>query len=254
MSELKDKKILKNKNAIITGVRRGIGRATVEKFASYGANIWACARKYNEEFEQDMKKIAEENNVEIWPIYFELTKEDEIIEAVKTIKKQDVSVDVLVNMAGFATDGSSFQMTPIEKMKEVFNVNFFGTTLLTQYVSRIMTRQNSGNIVNVSSVAAIDGTPAQYEYAASKAALIGATKVLARELSPNNIRVNAVAPGMTDTDMGAQIDADLKNELLNQVIMNRLAKPEEIADAIAFLSSDMSGFITGQVVRVDGGI
>lgn len=254
MSELKDKRILNNKNAIITGARRGIGRATVEKFASYGANIWACARKYDEHFEKEMQKIAEDNGVNIWPIYFELTKADEIKRAVKTIKKQGASVDILVNVAGLATDGSSFQMTSIEKMKEVFNVNFFGTTLLTQYVSRIMTRQNSGSIVNVSSVAAIDGTPAQFEYAASKAALIGATKVLARELSPNNIRVNAVAPGMTDTDMGAQIDADLKNELLNQVIMNRLAKPEEIADAIAFLSSDMSGFITGQVVRVDGGI
>ena len=117
-----------------------------------------------------------------------------------------------------------------------------------------MARQNHGSIINIASIAGIDGTPAQYEYAASKAAIIGGTKNLARELAANNIRVNAVAPGMIDTDMGLQIDEELKQRILSKVIMNRLGKPKEIADVVAFLASDMSSYMTGQIIRVDGGM
>ena len=145
-------------------------------------------------------------------------------------------------------------MTSIDKVKRVFDVNFFGATILTQYIARLMMRQNSGSIVNVASIAGIDGTPAQYEYAASKAAMIGGTKNLAREFAASNVRVNAVAPGMIDTEMGAQIGTELKEQMLSKIIMNRMGKPEEIANVIAFLASDLSSFMTGQVVRVDGGI
>ena len=108
--------------------------------------------------------------------------------------------------------------------------------------------------MNIASIAGIDGAPAQYEYAVSKAAIIGATRNLARELAPNNIRVNAIAPGMTETDMGAQIEDTLKQEILGKVIMKRMGKPEEIANVIAFAASDMSSYMTGQVLRVDGGM
>ena len=246
--------ILKCKNAIITGARRGIGRATVETFASQGANVWACARKQDDAFEADMKSVAEKHGVEIWPVYFDVTNESEMKSAVQSIRKQKISIYALVNIAGIADDSTSFQMTSMEKMKHVLDVNFFAVTLLTQYISRLMARQNYGSIVNIASIAGIDGAPAQYEYAASKAAIIGGTRNLARELASNNIRVNAVAPGMIATDMGAQIDDELKQSVLSKVIMNRLGKPEEIADVVAFLASDMSSYMTGQIIRVDGGM
>lgn len=246
--------ILKGKNAIITGARRGIGRATVEAFASQGANVWACARKQDDAFEADMRIVAEKHGIEIWPVYFDVTNELEMKSAVQSIRKQKNSIDALVNIAGIADDSTSFQMTSMEKMRHVLDVNFFAVTLLTQYISRLMARQNSGSIINIASIAGIDGAPAQYEYAASKAAIIGGTRNLARELASNNIRVNAVAPGMIATDMGAQIDEELKQSVLSKVIMNRLGKPEEIADVVAFLASDMSSYMTGQIIRVDGGM
>lgn len=246
--------MLQGKNAVVTGARKGIGRACVEVFAKNGANIWACARENSDIFEQDMKKIAEKYKVQIWPLYFDMTNEVEIKEAVGSIKKSKVSVDVLANIAGTADESSSFAMTPLERMRHVFEVNFFGMTLLTQYVSRLMVRQKSGSIINISSVAGIEGRPAQHEYAASKGAVIGGVRQLAWELGRYNIRVNAVAPGMVDTKMGAQIAEELREELLTGVILKRMGRPEEIANVIAFLASDLSTYMTGQIIRVDGGI
>ena len=246
--------MLKDKNAVITGARRGIGRATVEMFASQGANIWACARKQDAGFEADMQCIAEKYGVWIQPVFFDVTNEGELKQAVQTIRKQKASIDILVNAAGIADDSTSFHMTSMEKMRHVLDVNFFSVTLLTQYISRLMARQNSGSIINIVSVAGIDGEPAQYEYCASKAALIGATRKLARELASWNIRVNAVAPGITATDMGKQIEEDLQKEILSKVMMKRMGKPEEIANVIAFLASNLASYITGQVIRVDGGM
>lgn len=246
--------ILANKNAIITGSRRGIGRATVEVFAGQGANVWACARKKDDFFESDMKALAQRTGTHIWPIYFDVTNEAEMKAAVQSIRKQKAAVDILVNMAGIADDSTSFLMTSIDKMRHVMDVNLFAVTQFTQYVSRLMARQNHGSIVNIASIAGIDGEPAQYEYAASKAAIIGATRNLARELASNNIRVNAIAPGMIETDMGAQIDEHLKQSILSKVIMGRMGKPEEVANVVAFIASDLAGYMTGQIIRVDGGM
>lgn len=246
--------MLEGKNALITGARRGIGRATVETFAAFGANVWACARKQDDSFEEDMQRIADKYGVSIWPVYFDVTDEAQIKQAVQIIRKQKVSIDALVNMAGIVEDSTTFQMTSIDKMKHLFDTNFFAVTLLTQYISRLMARQNSGSIVNIASVAGLDGEPAQYEYAASKAAVVGATKHLARELAVNNIRVNAVAPGMIETEMGAKIEENLRDHMLNKIIMGRMGKPCEIANVVAFLASDYASYMTGQIIRVDGGI
>lgn len=246
--------MLKSRNAVITGARRGIGRAAVEVFAAHGANVWACARKQDEDFEAVLKELSEKYSVSIWPLYFDLTDESQMKQSVQLIRKQKIRIDILVNLAGIVEESTSFQMTAIDKMKHLFETNFFATTLLTQYISRLMVRQNGGSIVNVASIAGIDGEPAQYEYASSKAAIIGATRHLAHELAPYHIRVNAVAPGITETEMGAKIEEDLKERTLNRVIMKRMGKPKEIANVIAFLASDYASYMTGQVIRVDGGM
>ena len=245
--------MLKGKNVIITGSRRGIGRATVEKFAKNGANIWACARKYDPDFEAAMQKLSAENNVEIWPLYFDVTDDDQVKQAVKEIREKKINVDALINIAGIAEESASFQMTSIEKMRKVLEVNYIAPTVLTQYISRIMIRQRFGSIVNLASVAGLDGEPSQYEYAASKAALIGGTKELARELAQYNIRVNAIAPGMINTDMGKQIQEELKQQILSKTILGRMGEPEEVANVIAFVTSDLASYITGQVISVNGG-
>ena len=247
-------KMLDQKNAVITGAGGGIGMASVKCFAANGANIWACEFRQNPQTEARWAEIAAEYGIWIQPVYFDVTDEEQVKEAVKQIRSKKVPVDVLANVAGIAADSTSFHMTGMDKMKKVFEVNFFALTLLTQYISRLMLRQQSGSIVNVASIAGIDGDPAQYEYAASKAAVIGGTKKLAREFAPNGIRVNAVAPGMTETSMGAQIEDDLKQEILSKIMMKRMGRPEEIANVIAFLASDCASYMTGQVIRVDGGM
>lgn len=246
--------MLHGKNAIITGAAGGIGRATVETFAANGANVWACELAPSDRFERDIVDIADRYGVWIEMIYFDVTDERQVKKTVKEIRSKKCSIDILANIAGIVAPSTSFPMTDMGKMKRVFEVNFFALTLLTQYIARLMMRQKSGSIVNVASIAGIDGDPAQYEYAASKAAVIGGTKKLARELAPYNIRVNAIAPGMVKTDMGAQIESALKEEILAKVIMKRMGKPEEIANVIAFLASDMASYMTGQVIRVDGGM
>ena len=153
--------MLKEKNAIITGARRGIGRATVEVFAKNGANVWACARAKDEAFEADMSQLAEKYGVEIMPVYFDVTNEAEVKQAIQTIRKPKMSIDVLVNVAGIVGDVASFQMSSMDSIREVMETNFFAVTLLTQYVTRLMTRQNKGSIIYVSSIAGLDGTPSQ---------------------------------------------------------------------------------------------
>lgn len=245
--------ILSGKNAIITGTNRGIGHAVVEKFAREGANVWACARTKTEDFELDMKKIAEECNVEIQPVYFELTDENQIKEAVKSIYKSKKCVDILVNVAG-VVNASLFQMTPMNELRNVFETNFFGPVCLTQNILKIMNRQKSGVIINIASISGIDVNPTNCTYGSSKAAIIHFTKVLASEVGKLGIRVNAIAPGPTETDMIKSVQSVVGDEhLLERCAMERCAKPGEVADVVVYLASEYASFINGQVIRVDGG-
>jgi len=192
--------LLKGKTAVLTGSNRGIGKAILEVFAKNGLNIWACTRKQESEFSDYIAKLADETSVNIRQVYFDLADLEQVKEGAKTIMSAKQPVDILVNNAAIIYT-ASFQMTPSDKMKEVFNINFFNQVLLAQYITRIMIRQKSGSIINISSSAAIDCNEGRIAYASSKAALICATKVMARELAAYSIRVNAVAPGLTKTNM-----------------------------------------------------
>lgn len=245
--------MLKGKHAIVTGARRGIGRATVEVFAREGAAIWACTRTPDAEFEQWTANLANHYNTSIEVMYFDLLNIDSMISAVKQIKGERAPVDILVNNAGMIADSTSFMMTSIDKMKDVFDVNFFSQMRFTQYIARLMDRQKNGSIVHVSSIAGLDGFPGQLEYSASKAALTLATKKLASELSSSSIRVNGVAPGIIATDMGAQVDDELRQRVFEASALGRVGQASEVAETIAFLASDRASYITGQTIRVDGG-
>lgn len=245
--------MLKNKNLVVTGSSRGIGKAVISVCVKYGANVWACMRQPSIETEKEFSGLEKEYGVEINPVYFDFSDESAVEAGAKEILSYKLRIDGIVNNVGITGESKLFSMTSIQSIRDVFEVNFFMPMLFTQKLLRNMIRNKNGAIVNVSSVAALDGEPAQFGYVSSKAAVAGATKKLASELSSFGIRVNAVAPGITDTDMISDMQELLKEETLHKTIMQRLAEPEEIAETIAFLLSEKSSYITGQVLRVDGG-
>ena len=245
--------ILKNKNAIITGCIQGIGKATLEEFAKNGANIWACALEYNEDFEAYCQKLSDENNIWVKPVYFNLLNQDEIKVGLKKIASDKLPIDILVNIAGMTKDALTHMVT-MDQMKLIFEINFFSQIYLTQFVTKLMIRQGYGSVVNTSSISAIDGSYGQLSYSSSKAALIGATKTLSKELASKGVRVNAIAPGVISTDMNKIVPDSIIQENINKMKIKRLGKADEVAKTILFLASDLSNYITGQIIRIDGGI
>jgi len=246
--------LLQGKTAVITGCSRGIGKSILEAYAENGANIWACSRTSSEEYQHYLQELSERHSVQITPVFFDMTDCEQVAQAMKQILASHDHLDILVNNAGIVSKNALFQLTPMKTIKEVFEVNFFAHLLITQYILKAMTRQNSGSIINMASIAGIDGEPGQLEYVCSKAAIIGATRKLSRELSFAHIRVNAIAPGITDTDMIGQMSEDVLNRFMQQCSLKRPARPEEIARVAVFLGSDMASYVNGQVIRVDGGL
>lgn len=248
-----EERLLEGKNAIITGCARGIGYSIVEILAENGANIWACARKQTEEFETKLINLSSTYRVEIKPVYFDLTDKDQMKIAVKSIMSEKKNVDILVNNAGI-TYNALFQMSTLEKINEVFDVNFISPFLFTQYIVKLMLKNKKGTIINISSSAALDGNSGRAVYGASKAALLCATKSLAAELGDQGIRANVIAPGITKTDMLSSMSEEVINETVMNTDMKRVGEPNDIANTVLFLASDLSSYITGQVLRVDGGM
>ncbi len=244
--------LLKGKNAIVTGSNRGIGRAIVEAFARNGACVWAHARRNTPEFLADMAGIAADHGVEIWPVFFDLTDGDAMKTAAKEIVSSKREINVLVNNAGVA-HGGLFQMTSMSAIRAVFDVNFFSALQLSQHIVRQLQKSGNGSIVNIASTSGLDLKAGNVAYGVSKAALAAATVTLAMELGASGIRVNAIAPGLTDTDMANLMEEKAGREMIESTVFKRLAKPREIADVAVFLASDMASFVTGQVLRVDGG-
>ena len=240
-------------NVIITGSNRGIGKSLVETFAGGGYNVWACARKATPEYEAWLTETSEKCKVWIKPVYLELTDTDALNAGIQCIIDEGETIDVLVNNAGISTVGL-LSMSKVEDIKNMFDVNFFSMLRIIQKISKKMSRQRKGVIINMGSNAGIDPQPGKIAYGSSKAAVMMMTKCLAKELGPMGIRVNAIAPGVIDTDMNRVVPREVIDEKIKTMDIKRLGKPSEVASTIAFLCSDLSRHITGQTIRIDGGI
>lgn len=245
-------RLLENKICLITGASRGIGYETARKFAEEGAVVYVNSRTAGS-LDSVCKEWSSEYDTEVKPVYFDVTDSKSVLDSIKQIKKGHGHLDVLVNNAGIMKD-ALVGMINLQLMEEVFSVNVFSVLNMIQSATRIMGGKNPGSIINISSVVATQGAAGQTVYSASKGAVISLTKSAAKELAPKNIRVNAVAPGMVDTDMFRQFSEKKDiNTFLSNIKFGRLGSAVEIANSILFLASDLSSYMTGQVLGVDGG-
>jgi len=246
--------LLKDKTAVVTGCNKGIGKKILEVFSTNGATVFACVRNIDEEFKSFLNELKKKFNNQIIPIQFDLNDEKKIKEAANSILTSNKSIDILVNNAA-TIHTSIFQMTSVKKLKELFEVNFFSQTIFTQYILKSMIKNKRGSIVYISSSSALDGNEGRSAYSSAKAAIIAQAKVLSRELGVHNIRVNSIAPGLTNTDMMKENHREeIVSEMVSRISLRRIANPEEIANVVLLLSSDLTSYITGQVIRADGGM
>lgn len=244
--------LLEGKVAFITGASKGIGKATALIFAKEGARLAINGR--NRQLLLELAEMIQaETGQEVFILPYDVSEVDEIKTAFQRIHKQFGQLDVLVNNAGMLYD-SLLGMVQPEKLSEIMNVNVNAALFHMQYASRLMTRKKQGSIINVSSIFGRYGESGQVAYSATKAALIGATMSAAKELAPVNVRVNAVAPGFIETEMTANLSEDKFTQRIQSIKMNRIGKPEEVATTLLFLASDLSSYVTGQVIGVDGGM
>lgn len=241
--------MLKGKIALVTGAARGIGKAVAELFAKNGAIVYANVRKAAS-LDALVKKYDHMNG-RIIPLYFDVTDPTATKEAVVGIKKESGTLDILVNNAGIMQD-ALIGMINNKVMRDVFDVNVFAAMDLLQLAARVMVRQKSGSIINMASIVGVNGNSGQLVYSASKGAVIAMTKTAAKELASNSVRVNAIAPGMIDTDMFRSIGEEKISKRLENIGMGRLGAPEDIAKVCVFLASDASQYVTGQIIGVDG--
>lgn len=245
--------LLLGKTAFITGCNRGIGSAILEEYAKHGANIFAHARTESEDFLSHIRELKEKYQVEIQPVFFDLTDETAMKTEIKALVKSKTKIDILVNNAGVIYN-ALFQMSTSDSLRQQFEVNFFAPFLLTQYISKIMVKHKSGSIINLSSIAALDANVGKSVYGASKAAVICMSDVIANELGSSGVRSNCIAPGATKTEMLGTMSEEVIQETIEKTALKRVGMPTDIAGVAVFLGSDLSGYVTGQVIRADGGI
>ncbi len=243
---------LDGKTAIVTGGSRGIGRSICVALAKAGANIVTCyangAAGANETIRQ-----CEEFKVKAMAIKADVANYDEVASMISKAKEEFGTIDILVNNAGITKDNLMLKMTE-DDFEQVIDTNLKGSFLFTKDVSKIMLKQRSGRIINISSVVGVFGNAGQVNYAASKAGLIGMTKSVAKELAPRGITANAIAPGFIETDMTAVLNESVAEEMLKSIPLKRMGTGDDIANAVVFLASDLASYITGQVICVDGGM
>ena len=237
---------LKGKTAIVTGASRGIGKAIAEKLFEAGATVILIARN-----EEKLKQLSEKlNNSPYFPL--DITDRERVVQTFKEIQK-NYTIDILVNNAGITRDNILMMMKE-EEIDSVIDTNLKSVFFITKQVLRKMLKQRSGRIINITSVIGLMGNPGQSNYAASKAGIIGFTKSLAKEIGSRNITVNAIAPGFIETDMTKDLPEENRKAMLETIPLKRTGTPEDIANAVLFLASDLASYITGTVLNVSGGM
>ncbi len=244
--------MLSGKTALVTGAGRGIGRAVALALAGYGADV---AVNYNgsEEKAREVVGKIEEMGRNALVIKADVSDAEECAAMFKEASDKLSRIDILVNNAGITRDNLAVRMSE-EEFDQVIDTNLKGAFFCMKQAAALMMRKRYGRIINISSISGVRGNPGQINYCAAKAGLIGMTKSLAKELAARNVTVNAVAPGFIDSDMTSVLTDKVKNEAVSRIPLGRMGKPEEIAEAVAFLASDRASYITGQLIMVDGGM
>ena len=243
---------LEGKNAIVTGANRGLGKGILEGLAKEGCSIWAIIRKPSTEFDDFIYALNINYHVEIKPVYADLSSEDSIKDAYKKINAEKRSIDILINNAGIGHMGW-LQLTKLQFIKDLYAVNVFAPMILSQLVLRNMARQNYGRIINVASTAASEVYEGNSIYGSSKAALVAFTKSFAAEVFQYGVTVNAIAPGLINTDMSAVFEGNDPTEPIRHTALGRKIETSEIANVVLDLLSDNMNIINGTVITIHGG-
>lgn len=244
--------LLENKKALITGSSRGIGKEIVKKFLSEGAIVYGICSKPSAS-KDELEQFAKEHNTTFTELCANASDTEAWSQIIKEALTTSGGFDILVNNAGITKDGLSFRMK-IEDWNSVIKINLTSAFITSQIVATDMIKKRTGSIINMSSIVGLHGQGGQVNYSASKAGLIGLTKSLAKETGSRGIRVNAIAPGYIKTDMTEVLPENLKAEMVESVPLKRAGTPEDIANTALFLASDLSTYISGQVIGVDGGM
>ena len=246
--------MLKNHTAMITGSSGGIGSRTLEIFSKNNANIIACSRRQEKNFEDFCRKLEEKYKNKIYNYYFDILDEENFKIQLNQINLNHQNIDILVNAAGQVSN-DLFQMTTYNKFKEIFDINYFSQIKIIQFVIKKMIKNKKGSIINISSSSAFEYNIGRSAYSSSKSAIIALSNVLSREVGRYNIRVNTVSPGLTNTKMlNESSTKEIINQKIKEISLKRVGEPEEIAKTILFLASDQSSYVTGEVLKVDGGL
>jgi len=243
--------LLLNKTVLITGCNGGIGKVLCKKFVSNGANIICCIRKKDNKFYKYVKILSKKYKKKIKMLLFDLENEKQITKSINSLYKNNTTIDVLINNAGIA-NGSLIEMTLLKDLKKVFQVNFFSQIYIIQKLLKLLKKSNNPSIINISSIAGLLNHRGTMAYGSSKAALIFATKVMANEFSPYNIRVNAIAPSAVNIGMYKRMDKNSQKLLLKDSFLKNPISAEQIANKILYLASDKSLKDNGKIIIMNG--